>query len=205
MDRNVIIISGVCLHPTVSANFLSTNLYIRLYEEQMEEKLLNFRRLIVILGRRGDGFNGHWVLGGAADLEAEILQVQFVRLDPPHAEGPQQTAGPAAVAGGHARVERGARRRGGLRVGLRRSRRAVGEMRVLGRVVGGIRPLVLHGGDDVLVGWQLGGALPEVALPDRKLIAADDLIVAWHAERRSVHGPAEGVGKTFHHLIRRQT
>lgn len=167
----------------------------------MEKKtLLKFRRLIVILGRWGDGFNGHWVLGGAADLEAEILQVQFVRLDPPHAEGPQQTAGPAAAAGGHAGVGRGARR-WGLRGGLSRSGRAVGEMRVLARVVGGTRPLVLHGGDDVLVGWQLGGALAEVALPDGKLVAADDLIVAWHTKRRRVHGPAEGVGKTLHHVI----
>ena len=68
-------------------------------------------------------------------------------------------------------------------------------MRVLAGVVGGIRPLCLHGGDDVLVGGQLGGAPVEVALPDRKLVTADDLVVAWHVERRRVHSPAEGVGK----------
>lgn len=159
----------------------------------MGEKLLKFRRLIVILGRRGDGFNGHWVVGGAADLEAEILQVQFVRLDPPDAEGPQQAAGPAAAAGRYARVGRGARRRG-LRGGLSRGRRVVGWTRVLGRVFGGLRPLVLHGGEDVLVGRQLGGALAEVALPDGKLVTAHHLVVARHAEGRRVHGPAEGGG-----------
>lgn len=156
----------------------------------MEENLLKFRRLIVILGRRGDGFNGDWVLGGAADLQAEILQVQFVRLYPPHAEGPQQAAGPAAAAGGHAGVGRGTGCRGHL-AGLSWSRRAVGEVRVLGRVDGGIRPLVLHGGNDVLVGRQLGGALAEVTVADGELVAADDLVVARHAERRRVHGPDE--------------
>lgn len=159
----------------------------------MGEKLLKFRRLIVILGRRGDGFNGHWVLGGAADLEAEILQVQFVRLDPPHAEGPQQTAGPAAAAGRYVRVGCGAWRRG-LRGGLSRGRRVGGGTRVLG----GLRPLVLHGGEDVLVGRQLGSALAEVALPDGKLVAAHHLVVAWHAEGCRVHGPGEGgLGKRF--------
>lgn len=183
---------GACLrglHPTVSVNFLSTNLYIPLYGEQMGENLLKFRHPIVILGWRGDGFNGHWVLGGAADLEAEILQVQFVRLYPPHAEGPQQTAGPAAAADGRARVGRGAGRRGLCR-GL--SRRAVGETRALGGVVGGIRPLVLHGGNDVLIGRQLGGALAEVTLADGELVAADHLVIARHAERRRVHGPEWG-------------
>ena len=75
----------------------------------MEEKLLKFRRPIVILGWRRDGFNGHWVQGGAADLQAEIFQVQFVRLDPPHAEGAQQATGPAAAAGRRAGVGRGTR------------------------------------------------------------------------------------------------
>lgn len=157
----------------------------------MGETLLKLRRLVVILGRRGDGFNGDWVLGGAADLEAEILQVQFVRLYPPDAEGPQQTAGPAAAAGGRAGVGHGPGRRGPLG-GPSRSRRAVGVMRVLGGVVGGIRPLVLHGGNDVLVGGQLGGAVAEVTLADGELVAAHDLVVARHAERRRVHGPGGG-------------
>lgn len=116
-SQSVRIISGVSLHglhPSLSVDFLSTTLYIHLYGEQMEENLLKFRGLIVILGRRGDGFNGDWVLGGAADLEAEILQVQFVRLYPPHAEGPQQTAGPAAAARGHAGVGHGPGCRGPL-------------------------------------------------------------------------------------------
>lgn len=65
-------------------------------------------------------------------------------------------------------------------------------MRVLGRVVGGIRPLVLHGGNDVLIGRQLGGALAEVTLADGELVAADDFVVARHAERHRVHSPDGG-------------
>lgn len=67
-------------------------------------------------------------------------------------------------------------------------------MRGLARVVGGIRPLVLHGSNDVLVGRQLGGAVAEVTLAHGELVAAHHLVVARHAERRRVHGPDGGGG-----------
>lgn len=43
-----------------------------------DSALVQFRQLVLIPGRRGDGLNGHRVCGGTADLESEVLQVQFV-------------------------------------------------------------------------------------------------------------------------------
>lgn len=61
----------------------------------------------------------------------------------------------------------------------------------LGGVVGGLRSLVFHSSYDVLVGRQLGGALTKVAVADRVVVGADDLLVAGHSECGRVYSSAE--------------
>lgn len=115
--------------------------------------------------------------------------MKFVRLDPPHPQGPQQTARPASAASEQAVVGRKAGpgipglgsgpQDGGPRGGLT-------ERRDLGGAVGGPRPLVLYGSYDVLVGRQLGRAVAEVALADGVGATGDDLLVTRHGVRGSV-------------------
>lgn len=45
-------------------------------------------RLVVVLRRRGDGLDGHGIVRGAADVYAEVLQVQLVGHHPAHPQGP---------------------------------------------------------------------------------------------------------------------
>ncbi|TNN84012.1 hypothetical protein EYF80_005883 [Liparis tanakae] len=53
----------------------------------------------------------------------------------------------------------------------------------------GLKARALHvaaGGEDVLVGRQLGGATAKVALADEVVVAADDLLVTRHGACRSL-------------------
>lgn len=162
--------------------------------EEKPRTLFQLGHLAVVLRRRSDGFYGHRVLSGGADLQTEVLQVQLVRLDPPDPQGPQQAAGPAAAADGQAGLRGQA---GGPGRSSRSgwdlcscSRRGTTGASALGAGVG-LGSFVFHGGDDVLVGRQQGGALAQVAVAHRVVAAAHHFLVARHAEGSRVRGSAQ--------------
>lgn len=119
--------------------------------------------------------------------------MQLVGLDSSHPERPQQTAGPAAAAGGQTGVWRKA---GWVSLELcgrlGRGCQGVTKRGALSGVVTGLRSLILNSSYDVLVGRQQGGAVAEVALADGVLATADDLLITRHVERSLVCDSTRG-------------
>lgn len=117
-------------------------------------------------------------------MKAEVLQVQFVRFDSSHSEGPEQAAGSTSTAGWHTGVRCKA---SGFRWRLSGCRLIINRGFV-SRVVSGLCSLVFHRSYDVLVGRQVRGALPKVTLTHGVLTAADHFLIGWHVVRSWVAG-----------------